>query len=620
MRAATLGRMPLPSTLISAPDSLDRPSTAVRNGLLAMGLLQGLLTLALVHAQWTPGWKALALLLILLPPLFMAMAVTRWRDARLWAGGAAMAGVAGVMAGWVVWGLRQSPQHDGGVFVGLGVAASLWWFVALPWFQGFLGQGRWRVAYAAHFALAWNNALMLALAALCVHLVWGVLWLWAGLFALVKVRLFVELFSAEWFVYTLTGLLAGLGLWLARTQQRPIQMMLQTLLVLGRLLLPLLAWVLVFFVLALLFTGVEGLWATRFAAALLMGVLILHTWLVNAVYQDGAAPHAPYARLLQWLVNASLIVMPVLATLACVAIGLRVRQYGWTLERVWAAAAAGVLWLYAVGYACAAAHSLRQGAARPWLPWLAPVNQAMSLLVLAVLLALQTPVLDGQRIGAASQRERLRADPAQASLDRLADLKWGYGRHGAAAIEALAQDPGFQDPELRQQLEKVRSSATRLDLPAAPRQPETVDLAAAQARIKTPAGMQRPQPDWWQWWSQQTLDQYWAEQCRFAGADCVVLSGDWDQDQQLDHLLCNLKDNGNRSCRLSARAADGQWEDQGEVAWGKTYSADAKRAANDALREGRIGAERPRWPQWQLPQQLAAGDARPFTGRLQAPD
>ncbi|WP_159916052.1 DUF4153 domain-containing protein [Pantoea sp. 18069] len=595
---------------------LDRPLAQVRNGMLCMGLLQGLLALALVHSGLERDWQALVLLLILQPPLFMAMTVTRWRDGRLWAGGAVMAVVVGVMAGGMIWGLRHSPWEDSRVFVCLGVAASLWWFVALPWFQAFMAHGRWRVPYAALFVLAWNNALVLALASLCVQLVWGVLWLWAGLFALVKVEFFVTLFSAQWFVFVVTGLLGGLGLWLARTQQRPIQVMRQTLLALGRLLLPLLAWVLVFFVLALVFTGVEGLWATRFAAVLLMGVLILQIWVVNAVYQDGAAAQAPYARVLRWLVDASLIAMPVLATLACVAIGLRVQQYGWTLERVWAAAAAGVLWLYALGYACAAAHSVRQGAARPWLQWLAPVNQAMSLLVLALLLALQTPVLDGQRISAASQRERLRADPSQATLERLVDLKWRHGPYGAAALDALAQDPGFQTGEARQRLDLARASTTRHVATTEPLPSERVDLATAQERIQTPAGMQRPQPDWWEWWMLQANEHYWARQCLSPGADCVLLSGDWDQDQQIDHLLCKLEDRGNRRCRLSARDAQGQWQDQGTVVWTGAHTAEENRMTRDLLRDGRISAEPQRWPEWHLPHQDAAGHSRPFTGRL----
>jgi len=601
-------------------DALDRPLNAVRNGLLGMGLLQGLLALALVHSGLERDWQALALLLILQPPLFMAMTVTRWRDARLWAGGAVMAAVVGVMAGGMIWGLRHSPWEDSRVLVFLCTALSLWWFVALPWFQAFMTHGRWRVPYASLFVLAWNNALVLALAALCVQLVWGVLWLWAGLFALVNVKFFVTLFSAQWFVFVVSGLLGGLGLWLARTQQRPIQVMRQTLLALGRLLLPLLAWVLVFFVLALAFTGVAGLWATRFAAALLMGVLILQIWVVNAVYQDGAATQPPYARVLRWLVDASLMAMPVLATLACVAIGLRVRQYGWTLERVWAAAAAGVLWLYALGYACAAAHGVRQGGARPWLPWLAPVNQALSLLVLALLLALQTPLLDGQRISAASQRERLRADPSQASLERLSDLKWRHGPYGVAALEALAQDPGFQAAEPRQRLEQARASSTRLIASAEPEQDDSIDLAAAQERIKTPTGMTRPQPDWWDWWRRQAQVESWARQCLLPSADCVLLSGDWDQDRQTDHLLCRLEDRGNRRCRLSARDAQGQWQDQGTVVWTDTFAAEESRLTRDLLRGGRLATELPRWPDWQLPHQDAQGHARPFTGRLQPVD
>lgn len=598
---------------------LDRPLAQARNGLLCMGLLQGLLALALVHSGLERDWQTLALLLVLLPPLFMAMTVTRWRDARLWAGGAVMAAVVAVMAGSMIWGLRHSPWEDSRVFACLGMALSLWWFVALPWFQAFMAHGRWRVPYAALFVLAWNNALVLALAALCVQLVWGVLWLWAGLFALVKVEFFVTLFSAQWFVFIVTGLLGGLGLWLARTQQRPIQVMRQTLLALGRLLLPLLAWVLVFFVLALVFTGVEGLWATRFAAALLMGVLILQIWVVNAVYQDGAAAHAPYPRVLRWLVDASLIAMPVLATLACVAIGLRVRQYGWTLERVWAAAAAGVLWLYALGYACAAVHSVRQGTARPWLQWLAPVNQALSLLLLALLLALQTPLLDGQRISAASQRERLRAYPAQASLERLSDLKWSHGPYGLAALDALASDPGFQAGEARERLDMARASTSRRAA-TAPEPGDDFDLAAAQQRIKTPAGMARPQTDWWEWWQQQARQEPWALECLLSGADCVLLSGDWDQDQRTDHLLCKLEDRSNRRCRLSARDPDGQWQDQGTVVWKDTFSAEENRLTRDLLREGRITTERSRWPDWQLPNQDAQGRAQPFTGRLQQPD
>lgn len=62
--------------------SSDRPLTAGRNGLLGMGLLQGLLALGVIHSGLDRDWQMMAMPLIVQPPLFMAMAVTRWRDAR----------------------------------------------------------------------------------------------------------------------------------------------------------------------------------------------------------------------------------------------------------------------------------------------------------------------------------------------------------------------------------------------------------------------------------------------------------------------------------------------------------------------------------------------------------
>lgn len=113
------------------------------------------------------------------------------------------------------------------------------------------------------------------------------------LFALVKVRLFADTFTAPAFVYMATGLMAGLGVLLARGQPRPLRLMLQLVLTLYRLLLPLLALVVVLFVAFLPFTGVQPLWETRKAAPLLMGVLLCLLVFVNAVYQDGSRQAAP---------------------------------------------------------------------------------------------------------------------------------------------------------------------------------------------------------------------------------------------------------------------------------------------------------------------------------------
>lgn len=592
-----------------------------------MGLLQGLALYVLM--QWMRGgdgvaersWLVLWTLLIALPPLFMGMAVTRWRHAALWAGGAVMAAVVLAMGGWAVWRSLHSEAGYEGTLVRLVGAIMLWWFVALAWFQARLEQGSWRIPYARLFVHAWNNALVLALASLCVQLIWGVLWLWAGLFALVGVKWFATLFSQMWFVLPATGLAAGLGLWMARTQERPIQMARQVLLALGRLLLPLMAWVLVLFVVMLLFTGVEKLWATRFAAALLMCVLLTHLWLVNAVYQDGAALQGPYPRWVLHLVHASLLAMPVLATLAGVAVGLRVAQYGWTAERLWAAAGSGVLWLYAAGYAWAAIHNRRaavQGG--QWLSAVSGVNRGMSLLVLALLLALQTPLLDPDRLSARSQLAQLVSGAQTITRERLKSLKFDHGPYGAAALSELAQAPTAQQVEVKAWIESIAGSATRADAVLEREdEGEVVDVPTAQKRLPTVAG-DVPAADWWLWLQAQTRSQYWASSCVSEDADCVLLGGDWDKDGQTDYLLCNVGSSSPR-CQLTAREAStradapGAWRDEGRVQWPYMADAHQRGSLSEALRSGQVQTLPLRWPQWQVQVQDAEQNVTPAVGQ-----
>src|SRR5471032_1821212 len=114
------------------------------------------------------------------------------------------------------------------------------------------------------------------------------------------------------------------------------------------------------FLVTLIFTGLYHLWQTRFAATLLLGSDALLVVLINAAFQSGvAADVAP-----------------------------RVGDYGWTSERVIAAACLLVASCYAAGYAWAAC---RPGA---WLAAIAKVNRATAFVILALLLALFTPLAD----------------------------------------------------------------------------------------------------------------------------------------------------------------------------------------------------------------------------------
>jgi hypothetical protein len=100
---------------------------------------------------------------------------------------------------------------------------------------------------------------------------------------------------------------------------------------------------------------------------------------------------------------------------------------------VWAAVLAGVLSLYALGYAGAV---LLQGS--PWLPRLRPVNLALAWVVIALALLLHTPGGDPLAWSLRDQLERLRSGRVQPEEFDYAYLRFSLGREGYEALEALA--------------------------------------------------------------------------------------------------------------------------------------------------------------------------------------
>src|SRR5262249_55112898 len=148
-------------------------------------------------------------------------------------------------------------------------------------------------------------------------------------------------------------------------------------------LLPVMTLFAIAFVLALPFTGLEPLWSTRRATAILLVAAAALVILINAAYQDGRYDSpAP----LRYASRAAALMLVPLVGLAAYGLSLRVTQYGWTTERVNAAACIVVASCYALGYAATALGWRRR------LAGIEATNIATALVVLAVLLALFTPV------------------------------------------------------------------------------------------------------------------------------------------------------------------------------------------------------------------------------------
>jgi Domain of unknown function (DUF4153) len=191
------------------------------------------------------------------------------------------------------------------------------------------------------------------------------------------------------------------------------------------------------FIVALPFRGLSAVFDQLSAGATMLAMVAAGVTLVSVTIDrdDGQATGSA------WLAQAAralaaILVIP--AGLACYAVWLRVGDYGWTPERLFAACGAGIALVYALVYLA----SVLRGAG--WMARLRQANIGMAGLVVLVAALWLTPVLNAERISAQSQAARF-ASGALAT-DEL--QPWTYadwGKPGAAFLAELkvkAGEPG----------------------------------------------------------------------------------------------------------------------------------------------------------------------------------
>lgn len=343
-----------------------------------------------------------------------------------------------------------------------GTAAFILASLPLPFLIAGFGPG-WR-DYPALFAGAWGVVVRYGVAWVFVAVVWGVILLSDALFGIVGLTLIEDLLKVDPVPWLITGTVLGLALAVVAEMSEVVTPYL--ILRLLRLLVPVVLAVLVVFVVALPVRGLSGLLGGLSVAATLMGMAAAAAVLVTSALDDEDAS-APASAPMRRATQALALVLPVPAALGAWAVWLRVDQYGWTPDRLFAATV-GVMGLaYGVIYALAVLRG------PGWMARIRSGNTALALVLIGVA-ALWLTVLNPEAISARNQVARL-ADGRTpvAQLDLYALDRWG--RAGAAArvqLEALAAQPG-QDA-LGQRL---------ADPEPAPTQPAGPDLAPLRSAL-----------------------------------------------------------------------------------------------------------------------------------------
>lgn len=422
--------------------------------LLAVALFQGLFLLLLHQAiefEFWPGlsphWLISFYSMVIIAPTLLLLSYrsdTRSRLVPILLGYGLLTGLLGYYVGWQANPIEMISYDR--VLAPYILTQTLAALMALVYIDTYCEQ----IPLNFHTLLirAWRHTLTLAFALLFTLLSWGVLMLWGLLFEAIDVYFFQDLFTERWFFYPVLALLNGVGIGLFRQQFRIIDTVIKLVhLILWVLLIPL-TFVSVIFLLTLLITGLNPLWDSG-GSFLILWMQILIIALANVSYQLDD-DNRPYPKALQVLVMAALLFMPVYSVISAYGLTLRIEQYGWTVARLWAVTIWGGTAVFALSYAVAV---LRQRL--NWHRLTSRINVPLGLLVIAVLLLTQSPLLDFRKLTVGSQLARLEAATEPGEVVDLRYFRFELARPGYLALQSLKTRYAVSQPAFADKIESL---------------------------------------------------------------------------------------------------------------------------------------------------------------------
>lgn len=376
---------------------------------------------------------------------------------------------------------------------------------------------RRRIAgYPAYFDTASKAAVQLALSVGFTGAFWILLHLGAALFKVIGLDFLETLLGKEWFAIPITFVVFATAVHLTDVRDGLIRGVRTVGLMLLSWLLLVMTVLAAGFIAALPFTGLDGLWETGSATALVLSAAAALIVLINAAYQDGQSDNRPPAVLRAAVRVAAVLITP-LVIIAVWGLSLRIRQYGLTPDRIIAAACALVGASFAAGYGWAALSPFwRKG------EWMRPLERTTiwtAVLTVAVILALFSPLLDPARLSVADQVARLERGAVTPDRFDYRFLRFESGKAGQAALARLARST---NPDIATRAQAARVATLRYDAAFEDLTAQAIEMLPAGSAL--PAGFLT------------SVDGRALRGCETAG-DCVAVLQDVNADGTPELLL-----------------------------------------------------------------------------------
>jgi hypothetical protein len=316
---------------------------------------------------------------------------------------------------------------------------------------------RWITDFDDYFDTAWKAGVQLVLSLGFTGAFWLLLFLGAALFRVIGLSFLSDLIGQEWFSIPVTCLVFATAVQLTDVRAGLIRGVRTVALMLLSWLLLVITVLVAGFLIALPFTGLDGLWKTGSATALVLSAAAALIILINTAYQDGREDNLPPV-VLRVAVRVAAVLLTPLILIAVWGLSLRIGQHGLTPDRIIASACALVGVVYAAGYGWAALSPFWRKTA--WMKPLERTNVAAAVLTVGVILALFSPALDPARLSVGDQVARLKRGAVTAAEFDYGFLKWDAGRTGQRALADLARS---SNADIAARAKRAQASASRYD-------------------------------------------------------------------------------------------------------------------------------------------------------------
>lgn len=568
---------------------------------LAVGLIQGLVLAWLIHAAdgpetaWTwPATQAevfgpLLIVAAYLPAVLLA-GVGRLRLVTLIAWTLGAAAVLALL-GWSDIARQSADNLTGPPYLDFPLMP----FAAVALFIGhhlILPADRERrliAAYPTYFDTAWLAGVQLALSLGFTLAFWLLLNLGGALFGLIGIKTLNDLLREAWFSVPLMAVAFALAVQLTDVRPGLIRGVRSVALMLLSWLLLVITVLVGGFLAALPFTGMQGLWNTGSATALVLAAAGALVILINTAYQDGEPDNRPPV-VLRWAARLASVLLTPLIAIAFWGLSLRIGQYGLTPDRIIATACALIGAVYALGYGYAAILSSTPRA--EWMKPLERTNVLAGVLAIVVIVCLFTPIAEPTRLSVMDQVARLERGAVGKEKFDYRFLRFESGRAGQAALARLSRS---SDSEIADRARQAQAAKERYDLPDVNQARHTPVLEAYPIGAAVPEGLITP-----------VADGDPRVGCAKAG-DCVVTQSDLNGDGVAEALIATA-----HAVEMFQKTDQG-WASRG--AFRPSYCGDGARNAVDPrrmMREGRIAGREPMWPDLNIGDVPARLDRWPY--------